>query len=128
MKFRDNIPFYILVPLVILCVGYSYFRFVITQDYIVEYEGVCDPATHDCFKGCPDDACTDSYYYDTVQKHAVDLFAQCGKNITNCDAANACLPQSNQTCSITYCDPQTDGDMCETITERVSTTTNDANL
>lgn len=127
MKFRDNILFYVLVSLVAACVGYSYFRFVMAQDYVVEYEGVCDPAAHDCFKGCPDDACNEPYYYDTVQKHAVDLFAQCGKDVTNCDVANVCLPQGDQTCSITYCDPQA-GDTCETIGGGTSTATNTTSI
>jgi hypothetical protein len=127
MKFRDDILFYVLVLLVIACVGYSYFRFVVTQDYVVEYEGVCDPATHECFKGCPDDACTDPYYYDTVRRSAVDLFAQCGKDITNCSAANTCSPQNDRSCSITYCNPQA-GDVCKTTVEGVSTTTSNINL
>jgi len=127
MKFRDNILFYVLVPLIVACVGYSYFRFVVAQDYVVEYEGVCDPVVHDCFKGCPDDACTEPYYYDTVQKHAVDLFIQCGKDITNCSVANVCLPQGDQTCSITYCDLQAGG-ACETIGQETSTTTDTMSL
>src|SRR3989344_6328267 len=110
MKFRDNVLLCALIPLVILCVGYAYFRFMVAHDYLVAYEGTCDPTAYSCFIGCNDDACTDTYYYAKVQKYAVDLYAQCGQDITNCAAANVCLPQNDQKCSITYCDPKTDGD------------------
>ena len=123
MKFRGNIPLYILAALTVLSVGASYVRFVVAQDYIVEYEGVCDPAAQSCFVGCNDDACTDTYYYTKMQKYAVDLFAQCGKDITDCSAANVCLPQDDQNCSITYCDPQTDGDACVALIGDATTST-----
>ena len=123
MKFRDNTLFYILALLIVVCVGYSYFRFMDAQDYMVAYEGVCDPATQNCFKGCNDDACTDTYYYTKMQKYAVNLFAQCGKDITDCSAANVCLPQNDQNCSITYCDLEIDGDACAAFTGGATTST-----
>ena len=94
---------------------------MVAHDYMVAYEGVCDSSTQSCFVGCNDDACADAYYYAKVQKYAVDLYAQCGKDITGCEAANACLPLNDRKCSITYCDPGTDGDACEMLTEESET-------
>lgn len=127
MKFNNNFFVYILASLIILCVGYAYFRFMIVQDYMVAYQGVCDPAVHSCFVNCNNDACTDKQYYAKVQKYDADLSAQCGKDITNCDAANACLPQSDQKCSITYCDSTLDGSTCSTPNGGLSSTTKDFN-
>lgn len=111
MKFRDNILLYILVPLILLSMGASYVRFMVTHDYIVAYEGTCDPSMHSCFVGCTDEECTEEYYYSNVQKSAVDLNAECGDDITDCEKANLCQP-SDQKCSVTYCDPSTE-DKCK---------------
>ncbi len=129
MRFRDNIPLYILAVLTVLSVSASYVRFVVAKDYIVAYEGVCDPATQSCFARCEDDACIDKSYYTKVRKYAANLYAQCGKDITNCDVADSCLSQGDQKCSVTYCDPKTEGDdACATSTEEVSTAKQDTNL
>lgn len=122
MKFRDNILLYVLVPVVILCAGYSYIRFMVMHDYMVAYEGICDPAVHRCFVNCNNDACTDKQYYAKVQKYDANLSTQCGKDITNCVVANVCLPQGDQKCSITYCDPKIDGSTCSTPSGESSTT------
>lgn len=113
MKFRDTILLCILVALILLCVGYAGLRFVVWNDYLVAYEGVCDPSAHNCFMECQNDTCTDKRYYSKMQKSAVNLYAQCGRDITNCEAANECLPQHDRTCSITYCTPGAEGDTCE---------------
>ncbi len=85
---------------------FSYNRFLIKNDYMVGYEGECDPSFESCFVGCEDDECTQEYYYTEVQKYAPDLYKECGKDITDCDAANICLPEDNN-CSVTYCNPET---------------------
>ena len=120
LNFRNNFLFYTLALLFILMVSASYFRFVVMKDYVVAYEGMCDPAENDCFVGCEDAECTEEYYYTKVQKYAPDIFAQCGDDITECEAANVCLPEEDTQCSVTYCDPELDGDECETLTEEVS--------
>src|SRR3990167_2681605 len=99
MNFRDNIVVYTLVPLITILIIWTYARFMIQHDYIVAYEGACDVATDSCFIGCEDDECTSTYYFAQVRKQANNLYAQCGPNIT-------------------YCDPEVDGDACETITMR----------
>ena len=118
MNFRDNIVVYTLVPLITILIIWTYARFMIQHDYIVAYEGACDVATDSCFIGCEDDECTSTYYFAQVRKQANNLYAQCGPNITDCDNANGCLLQNDEGCSVTYCDPEVDGDACETITMR----------
>jgi len=117
MGFKNNILLYILVPLVVLLIGSSYVRFIVLHDYLVAYEGECDPYTKDCFIGCEDEECTEEYYYTKVQKYAADVYTQCGKDVTDCDAASMCLSQDTQECSVTYCDPEYDGEDCEALIE-----------
>ncbi|MFZ3011634.1 MAG: hypothetical protein WA060_01390 [Minisyncoccia bacterium] len=114
--FRNNFLFYILSISVIVIGVITYYRFMVNHDYIVGYEGECDPATAQCFMGCEDDACTEEYYYSLMQKYAVDLRKECGNDITDCETANICLPE-DRFCSITYCDAEMDGATCETFTE-----------
>ncbi|MDD3531375.1 MAG: hypothetical protein PHV99_02175 [Candidatus Pacebacteria bacterium] len=112
MRLSNNILVSILVLLIGFCLGYAYFRFMIVRDYMVAYEGECDPAAQSCFVGCDDSACTSEYYYAKVQKYAVHLQAECGPDITNCDAASVCLPEDEGKCLITYCDSELDGVTC----------------
>jgi hypothetical protein len=105
MHFRGHILLYILLPLVLLSAAASFYRFVVTSDYIVEYEGECDPAAESCFEGCEDDECTEPYPYKQMQKYASDLRAACGPDITDCEAASVCLPGDAE-CSVLYCDPE----------------------
>ena len=100
-----------------VCVA-SFYRFMIEHDYLVGYEGSCDPVSEVCFTACEDDACTEIYYYSNVQKYAPDLVRECGKDITDCEAASMCLPSDHE-CSVTYCDPETNGDACEMINENI---------
>ena len=101
----------------VLSVGYAYERFMVMRDYTVAYEGTCDPAIQSCFVGCEDDECVDEYYYTKVQKYAVDLYAQCGPDITDCDVASACLPEDGKKCTVTFCDPVVDGGECSAVVQ-----------
>jgi hypothetical protein len=115
INFRDHIFPFILIPAITIVGVISYYRFIVNKDYIVEYEGVCDPEIQQCFVGCEDDECTEQYYYSDMHKYAPDLYAECGEDITDCETASMCLP-SDRECSITYCDPMVDGvDACEDI-------------
>lgn len=114
-RFSEYI-FYLLVPLIIVTSVISYYRFMVNHEYLVGYEGVCDPVTEKCFIGCENDACTKEYYYSEVQKYAPDLSMECGKDITDCEVSSVCLPDDRK-CSVTYCDIEVDGDTCETLTE-----------
>lgn len=106
---QNHFFFYTLAILIFIVGVFSYYRFMIRQDYMVGYEGVCDPATETCFVGCEDDECTEEYYYSKMVKYAPDLYKECGEDITDCEMANACLP-GDRDCSVTHCDPMTDGD------------------
>lgn len=120
MKFREHIPLYVLILLIIVCLGYSYARFMLMHDYAVAYEGTCDTSTQNCFVGCNDDdggesgACADTYNYAKMQKYAPDLYAECGPDITDCEDANVCLPQ-DRACSVTYCDPSDKENTCSGV-------------
>ena len=117
--FYDHFFFFVLVFLVLI-IGYtSYYRFMIKNDYIVGYEGVCDPATNKCFIGCEDDACTKESYYSKVEKYAPDLYRECGKDITDCEAASKCLPNDRK-CSVTYCNTEVGGDICKMPTDKLN--------
>lgn len=121
MSFHKNFFAYILIILFAFLTGAAYARFVIHRDYMVSYEGVCDPLTYDCYIGCEDDACSEPYYYMWVEKHAADLYAQCGKDITECDAANTCLSGAeDQACTIEYCDSTSVDAGCETMVAKPS--------
>jgi hypothetical protein len=88
---------------------------MIKHDYIIGYNGSCDPALGKCFMSCDDDACAKPDYYSEIRKYEPDLYNECGKDITDCKAADVCLP-SDHKCSITYCDKETsDNDnICQT--------------
>jgi hypothetical protein len=86
------------------------------MDYKVGYEGVCDPTTQKCFIGCEDDECSAEYFYSKMQKHATNLLTQCGNDITDCELANECQ-ENEQGCSITYCEEEKDGPVCDIINE-----------
>jgi hypothetical protein len=90
---------------------------MVLHDYVVAYEGDCDPYTENCFVGCEDDECTENYYYSLVQKYAADVKAQCGTDITDCEDAYKCLPEDGDQCDVTYCNPAIDGNVCELLTE-----------
>jgi len=96
---------------------------MVKHDYIVGYQGSCDPATGKCFKSCEDDACTKIDYYSEMQKYEPDLFRECGKDITNCEAANTCLT-GDRKCSVTYCNKKTsdNNNVCQAPVETQSST------
>ena len=109
---KDHSFSFIILFFVIVVTVISYHRFMVRNDYVVSYEGECDPSVSSCFIGCEDDECTTEYYYSKVQKYAPDLYEECGLDITDCDEASVCYPNDGK-CSIVYCDPQIDGDdMC----------------
>lgn len=119
-KFLKHVFFYTVAPLVILVAIISYFRFFINHDYIIGYEGICDPEKDTCFIGCEDDACTEEYYYSKVQKYAADLYKECGPNITDCEYANVCLP-GDRNCSVVYCENSTSDETCSLLNKKINT-------
>ncbi len=117
----DHVLSFVIIPLVIIVCFISYYRFMVRNDYVVGYEGKCNPAIEKCFVGCEDDACTKNNYYSKVQKYAPDLYKECGKDITDCENASKCLP-GDRNCSIIHCDPTVEGDTCATSTVNIEST------
>jgi hypothetical protein len=111
LNFREYFFYYLLLVFILITGVFSYFRFIVYHDYVVYYEGECDPTVESCFVGCEDDECTNEYPYSKVQKYAPDVIRECGNYITDCPEANICLP-TDQECSITYCDPEIDSVDC----------------
>ncbi len=116
MHFQNYFLSYTVVPLLLLTIATSYYRFVIIEDYAVAYEGECDPYTQTCFVGCEDETCAEEYYYSYVERRATAVSELCGDTIEGCDEANFCGVGENR-CSVTFCDPDTDIG-CEVLTER----------
>ncbi len=115
MHIRDHFLSLAIILLIATAAVNAYIRFFVEHDYVVAYEGACEPETEDCFVGCEDDACTSVYYYTKVRKYAADLFAECGPDITECEEANRCIPSRDSYCSIAYCDPAENGEECESF-------------
>ena len=117
-KARNNFFINTIVTLIIITAVFSYFRFIVRNDYLVGYEGVCDPGAGqgNCFVGCNDDTCDDKYYYSKVVKYSPDLFSECGQDITGCPSANICL-KDDRFCSVTYCDPLLSNDECAPVND-----------
>lgn len=114
--FRKHFFAYTLVLFTTLAVGATYYRFMVTYDYLVSYEGDCDPYTQDCFLYCEDETCSDPFYYSIIERHAAEIRTLCGKDVTTCDEAYICQ-ESVEICSFTYCDPLINEGECEMLTE-----------
>lgn len=112
-KILDHLFIYVLVVLIGIAGIFSYHRFMINRDYMVGYEGVCDPAVNlnKCFEGCDDDDCIQKHYYVKMVKYAPDLYNECGEDITDCESANMCLPDDRD-CSVVYCDSEVEQANC----------------
>lgn len=109
---KNRLFLFILLPLCLIASAVSFNRFVIKGDYIVEYEGTCNPATEECFAKT-DDTTGKVNYYTKVQKYAPDLYAECGESIIGCTYANVCV-STDKNCSITHCsaDALLDNESC----------------
>lgn len=114
MHFKKYFLIYTIVPFLILVSAASYYRFMVLNDYMVSYEGVCDPLTEHCFIGCEDEECSIEYYYTEIRRHAVDIYNLCGNDISDCDAAQSCS-LSDRACSITHCDVTVLDASCERV-------------
>lgn len=114
MNLRKNFLIYTILPLLILAGASSYYRFMVTNDFLVSYEGICDPVTESCFVGCEDDTCENVYYYTLIERDAADLVNKCGDNISNCEESNSCIA-TERSCSITYCDQVLDTGLCDEV-------------
>lgn len=112
---KNHFFLYLIVSLTILSVASSYIRFVVQKDYLVSYEGECEPYSQSCFVYCEDEECSEPFYYSIIEREANEIFDLCGTDVTTCDEAYSC--QDNvDICSITFCDPTVNIDECELLT------------
>ena len=102
MQFKRYILLYTLIPLLILTIAATYYRFMIINDYIVFYEGECDPYENSCFVGCEDEECNEEYFYTKIERHASGIARLCDDDIVDCEFANMCTHEELQ-CRIEYC-------------------------
>ena len=126
MLFKKHLLTLVILPLFVLFVVASYFRFMVLQDYTVGYEGDCDPYTQSCYFYCDewddedpnnDDECAEPFYYSWMERNAGMIYQTCGHgNVLECDAAYECGNEDG-TCRIYFCDPETEPDDCEYLTE-----------
>lgn len=126
INFHEHLLLFIILPLIIVVSIFSYYRFVVNNDYLIGYEGTCDPNTQKCFIGCEDDICTKEYYYSKMTKYGPDLYNECGNDITDCESANICLV-NDRGCSITYCDEKLSGNICTIPVDNINEQNNNIN-
>jgi hypothetical protein len=117
MNFKKNILLYTILPLLLLAISASYFRFMVTHDYLVMYEGECDPYVSVCFEYCEDEDCIDPFYYTEVVRSASQIHANCTNDITSCDFAYTDCGSDETECKISYCDMYSETGRCETREE-----------
>ena len=98
----------ILFILVLSSISIAFYKYIIKQNYIIESESTCDPATQVCFeRNCDTDlgsnACNDgSYnlkYFNLIKRSASDV-GNCDDTDTLC--ASACTLENG--CTLLTCD------------------------
>jgi len=109
-KHNTHFFLYVILLSLIIVSTISCYRFFIKHDYMVSYNGFCDPAVEKCFVNYEDDTDETSKYYSKMEKYAPDLYKECGSDITNCKDASVCVP-GDLNCSKAYCDNSA-GDIC----------------
>ena len=110
----------IIFVMVIFAVASSFSRFLVTYDYLISYEGTCDPNEASCFVYCENETCDDPLYYTIIERMAYTLVDLCGENsILDCSAADMCY-SDEEYCVIYHCDTETD-EGCSLDTELNST-------
>ena len=117
MFLKRNFMMVTLGPLLALALLASYYRFMVSLEYEVTYEGFCDPTESSCFVYCEDEDCAQPIYYTWVSRQASALVAVCGEmDVLSCDAASECT-DGEAGCLITYCNPltATDEEPCDSL-------------
>lgn len=94
--------FYIIGALIIMSAVASYYRFLVSYDYLVRYEGECNVEVQSCYVYCETDECADPFYYSWITASAKDIRKHCEDDITMCDFAFECVEKGS--CDIEYCD------------------------
>lgn len=113
--FKRYFLLYTVLPLLLLSLAASYFRFMVIYDYQVTFEGFCDPYSESCFEYCEDEECVEPFHYTWFTRSAAGLQNSCSElSILDCELAEEC--EVGEECGAVYCDPSVDED-CEFLTE-----------
>lgn len=108
---KNRIFFFGLFFLIFTSVGITYYRYIVSLDYFVLLETVCDPVTESCFfyecdpnaedAECSENPEDDSYYYKKIQKKAYAL-QSCGEDLKGC--AEIICAEGEKDCTEIQCD------------------------
>jgi len=121
MDKKSKILLIILVLILIGSASVTFYRYFISNNYLITDNIACEPKTEVCFYvPCAeeDDACNSAEveYYKKIEKNA--------SNIKLCDPeVDGCNPlvctENEKDCSITYCSADTlgDGEECSILTQ-----------
>ncbi len=111
--FSKHFFFYIVIIFIVLSVSASYYRFIITNDYIVSFEGWCDPEYESCFTGSYYDEecdCDVEYTFKIVEKPVSSFTKQLAEcdvdpflDPMECEVVDQCSATESN-CSVTYCE------------------------
>ncbi len=100
--------FYIVIFVGLLYVSvYSFYRFFVEKNYIVEYAIPCNTSEHSCYVRCTEEDCKT---YALMRRIASDIYGVCGASIVNCSYAQSCDTTKNL-CTISYCDSVLNGEI-----------------
>jgi hypothetical protein len=132
-----NIFSFVLVPLIVLSVGASYYQFMVQKNFLVTFEGYCDPEEESCYWGEYEDACEYDeskmcwydYHYRFVEKPFSTYESQMSEcseptffeeteegdlvflDPSYCEAVDTCEPDEKN-CTIEYCDDSNSENEC----------------
>lgn len=104
--------------IILICcsIFFTFYRFIVQKDYLIEGEADCDPTTEKCFiwqctpdSSVNDEACTgnaekDIWYYKLVQKKAANIPLCNPDEDKNCKPL-ACVPEEKD-CMEIFCNEQ----------------------
>lgn len=117
MDKKSKILLLAFLVLVTVVVAFTYYRYMIKRDYVIEAQADCDPYAEACFiwqcdpksseegEACTGDPEEDIWYYKIVKRNAMNV-PLCDPNDEECDALT-CEPALEKDCEIILCDEET---------------------
>ena len=128
----NKIFYSILILLILVSVGFTFWRIVIQKDYQIIAEVSCDPAVESCFHYdgvvCDDPAdleCVpeEAYDYKMISKQAASIYAcEQTEEKLGCTEELSCL-EGEEKCEYTNCDPEVDESCAIIVPEAPSIST-----
>lgn len=117
MDKKSKILLLAFLVLVLGVVAFTYYKYMIKRDYVIEAQTDCDPYEEACFiwecdpqsseegEACTGNPDEDIWYYQIVRRNAMNI-PLCDPNDENCDALT-CDPALEKDCEIILCDEET---------------------